>query len=138
MNRTARPTVCTAVLCEDEEHAIAVVRRSKPPRDGAWTLPGGHLNYRELAEDGARRELKEETDLAAPVLTFIGVHEHLDDQFHLVILVYLAESVCGLEAAGDDAAEAAWMPVDMLTHGNSTWELIEHSLSLKEAYEHRG
>lgn len=43
--------------------------------NGKWTLPGGHLNPRESPEDGARRELFEETGLAPESLTFLRTRQ---------------------------------------------------------------
>lgn len=43
--------------------------------NGKWTLPGGHLNQGESPEEGARRELYEETGLTAESLSFLRTVE---------------------------------------------------------------
>jgi ADP-ribose pyrophosphatase YjhB (NUDIX family) len=95
----------------------ALVRRSKPPGAGLWSLPGGGIDLGEGTMDAAKRELREETGLthgtwhAHPFTTADVVNTDRDGrtEFHYVI----AETFCSLESevplrAGDDAAEARW------------------------------
>ena len=44
---------------------VLLIERGIEPFKGRWAFPGGFLNMDESAEDGARRELKEETNLDA-------------------------------------------------------------------------
>jgi 8-oxo-dGTP diphosphatase len=39
--------------------------------DGQWALPGGHLEFGESFEDATKRELKEETGIAAGVIEYL-------------------------------------------------------------------
>ena len=43
--------------------AVLLVRRARPPRLGAWSLPGGAQHLGERVQDTARRELREETGI---------------------------------------------------------------------------
>ena len=94
----------------------ALVRRSKPPGAGLWSLPGGGIDVGESTMDAARRELREETGLengrwhAHPFTTADAITD-ADGQveFHYLI----AETFCALSnaeplEAGDDAGEARW------------------------------
>lgn len=47
---------------------MLVVRRTKAPYAGAYSLPGGRLADGEAPEEGAARELAEETGIVAPPL----------------------------------------------------------------------
>ena len=40
---------------------LLLINRGIEPYKGSWALPGGFINMNETAEDGALRELKEET-----------------------------------------------------------------------------
>ena len=40
---------------------LLLINRGIEPYKGSWALPGGFININETAEDGALRELKEET-----------------------------------------------------------------------------
>jgi ADP-ribose pyrophosphatase YjhB (NUDIX family) len=92
---------------------VLLIRRRNPPQ--GWALPGGFVDYGESAEAAASRELKEETGLEALTLRLLGVYSApgRDPRFHTLTVVYVAEAQ-GELAAGDDAAEAAWFPLDAL------------------------
>lgn len=49
-----------------------LVKRKRDPFKNYWALPGGFLEMEETPEDGARRELKEETGVNALLLKEIG------------------------------------------------------------------
>lgn len=53
---------------------LVVVRRNIEPSKGTLTLPGGYLDLGETWQQGARRELLEETGIAVPVET-IGLYD---------------------------------------------------------------
>lgn len=41
--------------------------------DGSWSVPGGHLEFGETIEEGARREVKEETGLEIVDMKVAGI-----------------------------------------------------------------
>lgn len=51
-----------------DELAVLLVRRTRPPFEGQWALPGGVLGEHETPDDGARRVLAEKTGLAGVYL----------------------------------------------------------------------
>ena len=98
----------------------ALVRRSKAPGAGLWSLPGGGIDLGESTLEAARRELREETGLengawhAHPFTTADAITDR-DGQveFHYLI----AETFCSLPnaeplEAGDDAGEARWWSLE--------------------------
>ena len=115
----ARPLVGLGVVML-RPGEVLLIRRGKPPHAGRWSIPGGAQRVGETAEEGARREMLEETGLHAPRLLLAA---HVDSitrdgagavQYHYTILDFAAEWAGGEARAGGDAAEAAWAPLDGL------------------------
>ena len=52
---------------QDELKAL-LIKRAMPPYQGEWALPGGFVNLDESLEEGARRELEEETGVSGVYL----------------------------------------------------------------------
>ena len=82
---------------------------------GAWSLPGGKLEWGERLEAGALRELAEETGVQANLLGLVDVVDGLfDADTHYVLIDYAARWRSGEPTAGDDAAEAVFHRLDGL------------------------
>lgn len=96
--------------------AVLLIKRAFPPRQGEWSLPGGQLELGESLAEGVRREVREETGLEVEVGVVVDVFDrvHRDDagriRYHFVIVDFLCHPRGGSLAAGDDAAEARWVP----------------------------
>ncbi len=105
------PAVGVVCLRGDE---VLLIRRGTPPRLGEWSLPGGRIEPGEKAIDAARRELREETGVEARIVGLIDVVDgvFLEIDRHYVLIDYAAVWVGGEPVAGDDAAEAAFVPLD--------------------------
>lgn len=60
---------------------LVVIRRNIEPQKGTLTLPGGYLDVGETWQQGARRELCEETgiDVTEPEIELYDVQNGLDD-----------------------------------------------------------
>jgi 8-oxo-dGTP diphosphatase len=101
------PVLCVGLFCKRGDE-ILLIKRSKPPRTGAWTLPGGRVEFGERCEDAAARELYEEVNLAAAALRRIGLHEFIEDQYHLVVIIFACKLGAGVPNQGGDAAEVRW------------------------------
>lgn len=90
------------------ERGIVLVRRGRPPFEGAWALPGGFIDYGEAPEQAVLREVREETGLTGKVTALVGVYgaPGRDPRGHTVSIVYEVEAdEAAAPAAGDDAAE---------------------------------
>ena len=109
-------TDCVIFTYEDRKLKVLLVQRGGDPFKGEWAFPGGFLRMDETAEQGALRELREETSLVPSAIGQLGVFSDLDrDPRERVITIAWYALVKPSEVTGgDDAAEAAWFPVDEL------------------------
>lgn len=67
-----RPLLCPCVRIVLEREDGAVLLHARVDFTGLWGLPGGHIEIGESAEQSARREILEETGLAAGVMHPFG------------------------------------------------------------------
>ncbi|MEA2547039.1 MAG: 8-oxo-dGTP diphosphatase [Chloroflexota bacterium] len=73
-----RTRVGAYALCVDEQDRILLARLSAVEVDvGAWTLPGGGINFGEHPDAAVIRELEEETGLVGKIERFAGVFSHV-------------------------------------------------------------
>ncbi len=95
--------------------AVLLVRRGKGPAAGEWSVPGGHVEMGETLHEAIVREVLEETGLEVVVDRFLGFVERMGEEaepYHFVILDFAVTVLDPTQppVAGDDAAEAAWVP----------------------------
>lgn len=109
-------TDCVIFTYEDWKLKVLLVRRGGEPFKGEWAFPGGFLHMDETAEEGAFRELREETGLVPSAIGQLGVFSEMDrDPRERVITIAWYALVKPHEVVGgDDADEAAWFPVNDL------------------------
>jgi 8-oxo-dGTP diphosphatase len=92
---------------------VLLVRRGRPPFRGQWALPGGFVGFRETVEDAVVRELFEETGLRARPELIVGVYSgpDRDPRKPTTTVAYLMRGRGGRPEGSDDAADAAWIPL---------------------------
>lgn len=112
-------TDCVIFGFDGAELNVLLVERGIEPYKGKWALPGGFLNPDETAEEGALRELREETGLGAAEQVYIEqFHTYTapgrDPRERVITIAYLALVKIQQVAGADDAADARWYPVSRL------------------------
>jgi 8-oxo-dGTP diphosphatase len=119
------PTLAVAALVVDHDRLL-LVRRGRGPAQGAWALPGGKVEHGETLAEAVTRELREETGIDGVCGSWAGWTERIDGPDHYVIVVFSAAPL-GEEppTAGDDAAEAAWVPLHEVTDLHLVEGLVE-------------
>jgi mutator protein MutT len=112
--------ICGAGVIIHQNGRILLQRRRD---DGTWADHGGCLEIGETPEEAARRELLEETGLAAGRLQLLGIYSGPDylhiypngDQAYLVVAYYLCEDFAGEPLAQtDETLDLRWFPLDAL------------------------
>ena len=58
-------TDCVIFGYDDMKLKVLLIERGREPYIGKWAFPGGFIQMEETVEQGALRELKEETGLSA-------------------------------------------------------------------------
>ena len=106
-----RPEVCVGAVAVDEERLL-MIRRGRGPAQGDWSVPGGRVEAGETMAEAVVREVLEETGIEAVCGPLLGWVERIDDTHHQVILDFRVTVLELVEpVAGDDAVEAAWVPL---------------------------
>jgi 8-oxo-dGTP diphosphatase len=103
------PIVAVGAFVFDREGRVLLVERAKPPGEGLWTVPGGRLERNETLAQAVAREVREETGLIVEVGALACVVERMGDDFHFVILDYLARAIGGTLKAASDVRDARFV-----------------------------
>lgn len=107
-------TDCVIFGFNGEQLQVLLIERGIEPYEGKWAFPGGFLKMDETAEEGALRELKEETGLeTAYVQQFHTFSEpSRDPRERVITIAYYALVKIQEVKGGDDAASARWFPLN--------------------------
>lgn len=65
------PAVAGGAFLRRTDGALLWLRRAQDPARGKLGVPGGFIDYQESAEDGLRREIREEIGIEMGVLSFL-------------------------------------------------------------------
>jgi 8-oxo-dGTP diphosphatase len=107
------PLPVAAALVRHATGNVLLVRRAKPPHQGAWCLPMGFAEIGETIDQAAQRELKEEAGIDARIIRLVDAHSTLSEYYgDLLIVTFAMEKTGGTEIAGDDADDVRYFPVD--------------------------
>lgn len=125
---------------------VLLVRRGVEPARGLWAIPGGGLRLGETLQQGAEREILEETGIViragAPVFTCDSFErdEAGRVRFHYVIVDLSADYVSGDVRAADDAIEARWVsPAEIrnLPATKTTLKLLQQIGFVSDAFHEK-
>ena len=98
---------------------ILLIERKNNPFQGCWALPGGFLDENETLEQGAARELMEETGVRVENSELKQLKAYSDPKRDprtrvISVVFHVAVPSDTDVIAGDDAAQAKWYSVDSL------------------------
>lgn len=110
-----------AVIVDDQDRVLLALWNEADEKK--WTLPGGGVDFDESAEDGAVREVREETGYDARLGRLLGVHSYTipvsrrladtDRPMKAVRVVYEGSVVGGelTQEVDGSTDEARWWPL---------------------------
>ena len=107
-------TDCVIFGFNGERLQVLLLERGIEPFKGRWAFPGGFLKMDETAEEGALRELKEETGLESAYIEQLHTfsNPNRDPRERVITIAYYAIVKIQDVIGGDDAASAKWFPLD--------------------------
>lgn len=127
------PRIVTGVVA----HAggrILLCRRAIEPRRGFWTLPAGFMELGESAEDGARREAREEACAELEIEALLGLYSvpRIGQ-----VQIFFRARLLNEPAAGPESLEVglfAWedIPWSELAFPSVPWALSHHRATLSQ------
>lgn len=107
-------TDCVIFGFDGSKLKVLLIERGIEPYKGRWAFPGGFLKMEESAEEGALRELQEETGLTGAYIeqfhTFTDPKR--DPRERVITIAYFALVRIRDVKGGDDAAKAQWFALD--------------------------
>jgi len=109
-----------------EAHRVFLARRAIDPGIGLWTYPGGFLEVGEAAQEGARRETEEETELQVEVGGLIGVYSR--PHAGVVTVIYEATVVGGRPAPAAETTEVRGFGPDEIPWDELAFTTVESAL----------
>ncbi len=105
-------TSVVAVIINNEGEVL-LTKRTIPPFQGEWVMPGGKIDLGEPIVAALEREVMEEVGLHVEVEDLIDVFEHVtpgEENYHFIILYYLCHPLyCDISHNQAEISEACWV-----------------------------
>ncbi len=119
MSDSGYPEPTAGALIQDPEGRILLLKSHK--FKDRYTIPGGHIELGETAEEALRREIREETGLEIYDVEFLLYQDFVfDDSFwkkkHFIFLDFACRTDCTEVELNEEAQDYIWStPEDALT-----------------------
>ena len=103
-----------------DNNKILLGHRAKDKKDtggifevDCWTLPGGKQEYNETFYEGAKREVKEETNLDVDELELFGAADDIQPDRHYITMHIIAKKYSGELKVMEPTKEDEWKWFDL-------------------------
>lgn len=117
MTSSIRPLVGVGVLIT-KDAKILMGKRKNAHGDGTWAPPGGHLEYGETPQEGAQREVREETGLIVNTMRWLTFTNDMftEAKKQYITLYFVTEYISGTPQIlePDKCTALAWFAFDEL------------------------
>ena len=133
MNKSQK-IIATLVIVEDQEKGrLLMIKHNRGVNKGYFNFPGGKLDAGESLEDGASREVKEETGLTVNNLKSIGLLDFPTMNFE--VHVFYSNTFSGVLIENAEEANVFWqdtasIPIDDMRDADKIW--VPDALSGKQ------
>ena len=105
---------------------VYLARRAIEPAMDRWTYPGGFLELGESAQEGARRETEEETELRVEIGRLIGVYSR--PHIGIITVVFEASVVGGRPEPAAETSEVRAFGPDEIPWAELAFSTVESAL----------
>jgi ADP-ribose pyrophosphatase YjhB (NUDIX family) len=102
--------VATAIV--ERQGKVLMLRRANQTGYGLWSVPGGYVDRGEVVEEGAVREVEEETGLVVQIDGLVGIFSEAGHP--VLVAAFAAHEVGGSLKPGAEALEVGFFPLDEL------------------------
>lgn len=101
------PIIVGGIVEKDNKYLL--VQESKPKCYGKWNIPAGHLDPGESIFDGAKREIKEETNCDVELTGVCNIGNHIVSNDTFVAIVFTTKLLTDtVKPQAGEILEAKW------------------------------
>ncbi len=104
-----QPILIHVSVALQKQNRFLLVQEKKPHNYGRWNLPGGHLEHGETIQQGAIREVLEETNLHVKLSKLAGIYTSIHQpDYHAIRFIFTAKCDDIIPTPGDDILNIGW------------------------------
>ena len=129
------PKPSTIIVLVNDNNEALLLKRNHEPAKGKWDLPGGFVENGESFEEGALREIEEETGLIIKSLSYVtsltDTYDYQDVTYSTLAVVFT--TLCDSDDAiklSDENSEYKWFPKKELPFDRLAFPSLHTALSL--------
>lgn len=120
-----------------KDDTVLLIRRGKPPLEGAWSLPGGRCRDNESLPDAVKREIGEECGIEIGVQDLLKLFEYIERdenervKYHYIVFDFRARYIGGTLGHSSDASDARWVlfrDLEEYELSDAVWEVVREAV----------
>ncbi len=128
------PSIASAGIIRRADGKALFIRRAKDPGKGMLAMPGGFVDFGETAEDGFRREIREEVGVELDGIRFlysaINHYAYKEVTYQVLDFFFTATAVEPAQATAlDDVESVLWLHPHLLKPEDLAFPSMRRALS---------